>query len=101
LRVSGSTRGPDYGILAEIASFQLEYTAVAQASKKKEYYEKVRIIICVMRQTTEGPQVARVNAALAAGNLTTTGGMFPKSWSLKTGQIFDRGFSTVDCYRVS
>ena len=39
--VSGSTQGPDLGILAEIASFQLEYTAVAQASRKKEYYEKV------------------------------------------------------------
>ncbi|KAF9645503.1 glycoside hydrolase family 47 protein [Thelephora ganbajun] len=75
--ISGSIRGPDFGILAEIASFQLEYTAVAQASKKKEYYEKV----------------ARVNAALATGNLTSTGGMFPKSWSLKTGQVYDQELS--------
>ena len=43
LHVSGSTRGPEYGVLAEIASFQLEYTAVAQASGKKEHYEKVRV----------------------------------------------------------
>ena len=39
--VSGSTRGSDYGVLAEIASFQLEYTAVAQASKNKEHWDKV------------------------------------------------------------
>lgn len=42
--VSGSTRGPEFGILAEIASFQLEYTAVAQASRNKGYYEKVGTI---------------------------------------------------------
>lgn len=53
-----------------------------------------------MRKTTESPQVARVNAALAAGNLTMTGGMFPKSWSLKTGQVFGGGFSAVNFYRA-
>ena len=41
LNISGATDGPDLGILAEISSFQLEYTAVAHASRKKEYYEKV------------------------------------------------------------
>ena len=44
--VSGWTKGPDLGILAEIASFQLEYTAIAQASRKKEYYEKVCTAAC-------------------------------------------------------
>lgn len=96
LGVSGSTHGPDSGILAEIASFQLEYTAVAAASRKKEYYEKVCIITRFMRQITERSQVARVNAALATGNLTKTGGMFPKTWSLKTGRVFDGGVSSTD-----
>ena len=44
LPVSGSTRGPDFGILVKIASFQLEHTAVARALGKKEYYEKVSAI---------------------------------------------------------
>ena len=44
LNVSGATDGPDLGILDEIASCQLEHTAVARASRKKEYYEKVRIV---------------------------------------------------------
>jgi mannosyl-oligosaccharide alpha-1,2-mannosidase len=46
------TRGPDGGILAEIASFQMEYTALAQASGKKEHYEKVHTIPCFIGQIT-------------------------------------------------
>ena len=56
----------------------------------------VSSIVRLMRQTTEGPQVFRVNSALAGGNLTATGGMFPRGWSLKTGQTFDRGFPSVN-----
>lgn len=92
LDASGSTIGPDLGILAEIASFQMEYTAVAQASKKKEYYEKVRTIPHFTQYITEGPKAARVNVALASGNLSITGGMFPKRWSILTGDVWDRKF---------
>ena len=44
---------------------------------------------------TERSQVARVNAVLASGNLTMTGGMFPKRWSLATGGVFGRGLPSA------
>ena len=42
----GATQGPDIGILAEIASLQLEYTYLAKATGKKEYFDRVRIHCC-------------------------------------------------------
>lgn len=45
-RVSGAISGSEYGMLAEISSFQLEYTAVAQATGKKEHWEKVTTVLC-------------------------------------------------------
>lgn len=75
--ISGATSGPDYGVLAEISSFQLEYTAVAKAAKNKDHWEKV----------------ARVNAALAKNNLSSTGGMFPNRWSLRNGNAYSHELS--------
>ena len=43
LRVYGRRR---VGILAEIASLQLEYTYLAKATGKKEYFDRVRIHCC-------------------------------------------------------
>jgi hypothetical protein len=40
---SGERRGPQIGILAEIASCQLEYTYLAKETGKKRYFDLVRI----------------------------------------------------------
>lgn len=40
---SGERRGPHIGILAEIASCQLEYTYLAKETGKKRYFDLVRI----------------------------------------------------------
>lgn len=39
---SREAKGPAVGVLAEIASLQLEYTYLAKVSGKKKYYDRVR-----------------------------------------------------------
>lgn len=41
----GVRRGPALGILAEIASCQLEYTYLAKVTSKRQYFDLVRIFI--------------------------------------------------------
>lgn len=40
---SGATIGPDLGILAEIASLQLEYTYLAKLTGNVHYHNRVRV----------------------------------------------------------
>ncbi|KAI0955388.1 hypothetical protein AcW1_006986 [Taiwanofungus camphoratus] len=69
----GATHGPGIGILAEVASCQLEYTYLAQMTGRKEYFEKANNVI----QT------------LARANVSRQGDMFPKRWNLSSGRPVD------------
>ncbi|KAL4066003.1 glycoside hydrolase family 47 protein [Scleroderma yunnanense] len=69
----GVETGPLNGLLAEIASFQLEYTYLGKITGKKEYVD---------RATT-------VTKLLHSANLTTSGGMYPTRWDLPSGTPFD------------
>ncbi|TFK39927.1 glycoside hydrolase family 47 protein [Crucibulum laeve] len=70
---SGQTRGPEIGILAEIASLQMEYTYLAKLTGNRRYFSRANAVM----QT------------LANANLTYTGGMFPIRWNLTSGQPYD------------
>jgi len=39
---SGTVVGPELGILAEMASLQMEYTMLAKATGKKRWWDRVR-----------------------------------------------------------
>ncbi|KAF9006011.1 glycoside hydrolase family 47 protein [Cyathus striatus] len=70
---TGETRGPEIGILAEIASLQMEYSYLAKLTGKKEYFERADAVI----------------KTLANARLDETGGMFPIGWNLTSGQPAD------------
>ncbi|KAF9026548.1 glycoside hydrolase family 47 protein [Hymenopellis radicata] len=70
---TGATVGPHIGILAEIASLQMEYSYLAKASGKKIYFDRANRII----------------RALELADLQYTGGMFPIGWNLRTAQPDD------------
>ncbi|KAF5377767.1 hypothetical protein D9757_008115 [Collybiopsis confluens] len=74
---NGGVVGPELGILAEIASLQLEYSTLAKFTGKKRWWDRADTVI----QT------------LSKANLHRTGGMFPIRWNLTTGQPFDTHLS--------
>lgn len=45
---SGNTVGPEIGILAEMASLQLEYTYLAKVTGKKQYFDRVSTFNCLV-----------------------------------------------------
>ncbi|KAK0467187.1 glycoside hydrolase family 47 protein [Desarmillaria tabescens] len=68
---TGEVVGPDIGILAEMATLQLEYTYLAKATGNRAHWER-RYLQPDLRQT---------------------GGMFPIGWNLTTGQPHDTHLS--------
>ncbi|KAH9951163.1 glycoside hydrolase [Amylocystis lapponica] len=75
--INNNTRGGQIGILAEIASCQLEYLYLARATGKKEHYDRAD----------------RVIKALAQANVSRQGDMFPKRWNIMSGQALDDSLS--------
>ncbi|KII87481.1 glycoside hydrolase family 47 protein [Plicaturopsis crispa FD-325 SS-3] len=75
--VSGQTQGPDIGILAEIASCQLEYTYLAKETGKKEYYDLADKVI----------------KSLANADMKHLNGLAPIRWNITSGQPFDTHIS--------
>ncbi len=71
--ISGEIIGPEIGILAEIASLQLEYTYLAKVTGKKEHFDRANTVI----------------RALEKADLRQTGGMFPIGWNLTNAQPVD------------
>lgn len=67
--ISGEYDKNDVGILAELGSFQVEYTYLAKASGKKKYYDRVKNLNDFFHRT----------------NLTVSRGMLPTRWNLQTG----------------
>ncbi|KIK61619.1 glycoside hydrolase family 47 protein [Collybiopsis luxurians FD-317 M1] len=74
---NGEVVGPEIGILAEIASLQLEYTTLAKFTGKKRWWDRANTVI----------------QALNKANLHRTGGMFPIRWNLSSAQPFDAHLS--------
>ncbi|KAG6864850.1 hypothetical protein C0991_006791 [Blastosporella zonata] len=67
------TSGPDIGVLAEIASLQLEYSYLAKLTGKKEHFHRAGTLI----------------KAFANADLRNTSGMLPVKWNLTSGQPYD------------
>ncbi|KAF9466042.1 glycoside hydrolase family 47 protein [Collybia nuda] len=74
---TGETTGPQIGILAEMASLQLEYTYLAKLTGKKDHFERAYNVMRVLDEA----------------NLQDTAGMFPVGWNLTTGQPHDAHLS--------
>lgn len=69
----GVESGPPVGMLAEIASWQLEYSYLGKITGKEEYAERATLITDLF-----------YNA-----NLTFSGGMYPTKWDLTSGEPYD------------
>ncbi|KAG6869223.1 hypothetical protein C0993_009086 [Termitomyces sp. T159_Od127] len=67
------TSGPEIGILAEIASLQLEYSYLAKLTGKKEHFQRAGVLL----------------KAFENANLEDTGGMLPTRWNLTSAQPHD------------
>ncbi|GAW05975.1 glycoside hydrolase family 47 protein [Lentinula edodes] len=74
---NGNVVGPEIGILAEMASLQMEYTALAKFTGKKRWWDRANTVI----------------RALDKADLHKTGGMFPIRWNLTSAQPFDTHLS--------
>lgn len=69
----GVESGPPIGVLAEIASWQLEYSYLGKVTGKKEHVERAIAITDLLNNA----------------NLTLSGGMYPTKWDLATGKPRD------------
>ncbi|KAJ6592323.1 glycoside hydrolase family 47 protein [Mycena vulgaris] len=74
---SGDVVGPEVGILAEMASLQVEYLYLAKVTGKKRYFDRANTMM----------------KALAEADLHKTGGMMPTKWNLTSGVPFDAHLS--------
>ncbi|KAJ7509692.1 glycoside hydrolase family 47 protein [Mycena galericulata] len=74
---SGEVAGPEIGILAEMASMQVEYLYLAKVTGKKRYFDRANAVM----------------KALANADLTKTGGMIPGKWNLTSGTPFNSHLS--------
>ncbi|TRM60794.1 glycoside hydrolase family 47 protein [Schizophyllum amplum] len=74
---TGATQGPAIGILAEIASLQLEYTYLAKVTGKKEHFDRAQNVINIINRA----------------NYDKTGGMMPIRWNTTDGTPFDQSLS--------
>lgn len=81
--------GPQIGILAEIASLQLEYTYLAKLTGKKEHFTRVRYLIVNNISYLIFMKANNVIKTLAAANLSFTGGMSPVLWNISSGKPHD------------
>lgn len=70
---SGAQTGGTLGVLAEIASCQLEYTYLAKETGKKQYFDLANKIVKTLNR----------------GNFTDVGGMSPIQWNITKGAPFD------------
>ncbi|KAJ6620664.1 glycoside hydrolase family 47 protein [Mycena sp. CBHHK59/15] len=73
----GDVVGPEIGILAEMASLQVEYLYLAKATGKKLYFDRANTVM----------------KALAKADLHRTGGMMPIKWNLTSGEPYDSHLS--------
>ncbi|KAF9269065.1 glycoside hydrolase family 47 protein [Marasmius fiardii PR-910] len=74
---TGKLEGPEIGILAEIASMQLEYATLAKMTGKTKWSDRVHSVV----------------RTLSTANLRDTGGMFPVGWNVTNGKPVDTRLS--------
>ncbi|TFK74962.1 glycoside hydrolase family 47 protein [Pluteus cervinus] len=74
---SGKPEGSELGILAEMATLQLEYTYLAKLTGKKDYFNHAN----------------NVMRTLYSADLHETGGMLPVIWNLTSGTPVDTHLS--------
>ncbi|CCM00756.1 uncharacterized protein FIBRA_02796 [Fibroporia radiculosa] len=74
---NGTVTGGSTGILAEIASCQLEYSYLALMTGNKDHFDKADTIM----------------KSLARANVTALGGMLPRRWNLQTAKPADDALS--------
>ena len=86
---SNMTFGPEIGILAEIASLQLEYYYLAKVTGRKSHFKHVGD--CVFFSSPWGNicQAHDVMRTLSSANLTQTAGMHPIKWNITSGRPVD------------
>lgn len=96
------------GVLAEIASCQMEYAYLGKITGKKEHVDHVRIrLLLPLRVGTDAIlQATVITNLLYAANLSASGGMYPTRWNLDTGapsnrEWFAPAHQTIDTSAVS
>ena len=87
------TFGPDIGILAEIASLQLEYYYLAKVTGKKSHFKHVGDYVFFMSPWDNIYQAHDAMRTLSTANLSRTGGMHPIKWNLTSGRPVDSSFT--------
>ncbi|KAG6833227.1 hypothetical protein H0H87_009848 [Tephrocybe sp. NHM501043] len=68
-----NTSGTEIGVLAEIASLQIEYTYLAKLTEKKEHFQRAGALL----------------KAFENADLKNTNGMLPIQWNLTSAQPYD------------
>ncbi|KAG5647841.1 hypothetical protein DXG03_007765 [Asterophora parasitica] len=77
---NGRAIGPEIGILAEIATLQLEYTYLAKLTGKAEHFTKASTLL----------------KAFERADLRLTDGMLPVKWNLTDGKPYDGAWAQAD-----
>lgn len=82
--------GPEIGILAEMASLQLEYTYLAKVTKKKQWFDRASLLFYrVIVNLNWLYQADTIIKILSTANLSSTGGMLPIRWNLTLDEPHD------------
>ena len=79
------------GVLAEIASCQMEYAYLGKITGKKEHVDHVRVPLSYPLDfgADTALQATLITNLLYAANLSGTGGMYPTGWNLNTSAPSD------------
>ena len=91
-----SCRGKNFtftsGVLAEIASCQMEYAYLGKITGKKEHVDHVRVPLLhpLGVGADTALQATLITNLLYAANLSGSGGMYPTRWNLNTSAPSDR-----------
>lgn len=97
----GEIVGPDLGILAEIASLQLEYTYLAKLTQNEGYLNRVCGNTLLLILHSRLLQSRDVMNTLSSAKLQYTNGMFPVQWNITSGEPFACNwtvFLMIPCY---
>ena len=85
------------GLLAEVATCQLEYKYLAHVTGKRKYYDVVsknRFFNDVLNANwvVDYFQAEKINNILYTANVTNLDGLFPTAFNLKTGRPANRSW---------
>jgi hypothetical protein len=92
---SGQSIRTEFGILAEIGSFQLEYAYLAKLTGNKTQFHRVesfllrQVLISQVTYRADQSQVNNAMQKLVQADTHFTGGLLPIGWNLSSGQPHD------------